>query len=161
MFNLFKACGAFWRCFLGKSEVALPEPVEKDGASEIGEFVSGAIFTLNLLQREGRLIDFLQEDIESFSDAQVGTAVRQIHRECAATLEKYFKLRAISEVAEGQEMSISSSFDPSMIRVTGNTEAGKSVGIVRHKGWISSEQALPQQVGHRNSCVVCPAEINC
>ncbi|MCD4755860.1 MAG: DUF2760 domain-containing protein, partial [Deltaproteobacteria bacterium] len=40
--------------------------------------------TLGLLQREGRLIDFLQEDIEPYDDAQIGAAVREVHRGCRA-----------------------------------------------------------------------------
>src|SRR5262245_66406401 len=35
---------------------------------------------LNLLQREGRLVDFLLEDIQAYSNDQVGAAVRDIHR---------------------------------------------------------------------------------
>src|SRR5260370_10209281 len=35
---------------------------------------------LAVLQRDGRLIDFLAEDIDSYSDAQIGPAVRDIHR---------------------------------------------------------------------------------
>jgi len=40
-------------------------------------FNEGAVYTLMLLQREGRLVDFLQEDLSGFSDEQIGVAVRQ------------------------------------------------------------------------------------
>ncbi|MCK5834510.1 MAG: DUF2760 domain-containing protein [Lentisphaeria bacterium] len=161
MFNVFKAVGAFWSTFLGKNQQLALANTVAEPSSETSEFTAGAIFTLNLLQREGRLIDFIQEDISSFSDAQVGAAVRQIHQQSAETIEKYFKLRAISTVSEGSEMDIPESLDPSMIRLSGKTEQGAKTGVVRHKGWISSEQALPQQVGSRNQSVVCPTEINC
>ena len=34
---------------------------------------------LAILQRDSRLIDFLQEDIAAYSDDQIGAAVREIH----------------------------------------------------------------------------------
>src|SRR5262245_21293587 len=38
---------------------------------------------LAILQRDGRLIDFLLEDIQGVTDdAQVGAAVRDIHKKC-------------------------------------------------------------------------------
>src|SRR5262245_48893552 len=37
---------------------------------------------LAVLQRDGRLIDFLEEDIDAYPDAQIGAAVRDIHRGC-------------------------------------------------------------------------------
>ena len=161
MFNVFKAMGAFWSTFLGKNQKLVLETTSEEKSDDMSEFTAGAIFTLNLLQREGRLIDFLQEDISSISDAQVGAAVRQIHTQSAETIEKYFKLRAISEVPEGTETELPKNLEPSTIRLTGSTEQGANKGVVRHKGWISSEQSLPQQVGSRNQSVVCPAEINC
>src|SRR5205807_3544888 len=43
---------------------------------------------LALLQREGRLLDFLMEDISAAPDAQVGFGVREMHRKCQAALKK-------------------------------------------------------------------------
>src|SRR4051812_9875585 len=37
---------------------------------------------LALLQRDGRLIDFLMEDVAPYADAQVGAAVRSVHAGC-------------------------------------------------------------------------------
>src|SRR2546430_1723420 len=37
---------------------------------------------LILLQREGRLLDFLLEDIQGASDDQIGAGVREIHQKC-------------------------------------------------------------------------------
>src|SRR5438034_935106 len=39
-----------------------------------------ALTLLATLQREARLIDFLKESIGEYSDAQIGAAVRDIHR---------------------------------------------------------------------------------
>src|SRR5690242_20660684 len=59
---------------LPPTPVAKPEP-EKPR-------VDSAVQLLALLQREGRLLDFLGEPIDSFNDAQVGAAVRAIHKGC-------------------------------------------------------------------------------
>ena len=49
---------------------------------------SGApVRLLAVLQAEARLIDFLLEDIATFPDAQVGQAVREIHRKAQAALK--------------------------------------------------------------------------
>src|SRR3954463_4131073 len=40
------------------------------------------LWLLTLLQREGRLLDFLLEDVESYANEQIGAAVRDIHRSC-------------------------------------------------------------------------------
>ena len=50
---------------------------------------------LAVLQRDGRLVDFLQEDIDPYSDAQVGAAVRDIHRGCRKALRDYLTVSPI------------------------------------------------------------------
>src|SRR5690242_19459542 len=42
----------------------------------------GALAMLALLQREGRLIDFLREPLDGFSDGDIGAAARDVHRGC-------------------------------------------------------------------------------
>src|SRR5262245_5919116 len=56
---------------------------------------SDALTLLATLQREARLIDFLMEDLASYDDAQIGAAVRDVHRDCAAVLERIFALRPL------------------------------------------------------------------
>src|SRR5689334_23353693 len=50
-----------------------PKPVKPSGEP---------LRLLALLQREGRLLDFLLEDIQSYPNEQIGVAVRDIHRSC-------------------------------------------------------------------------------
>ncbi|NQZ58866.1 MAG: DUF2760 domain-containing protein, partial [Lentisphaeraceae bacterium] len=71
-----------------------------------------ATYTLALLQREGRLIDFLQEDISSFDDAQIGMAVRQVHAGCRKVLEKHFSIEAVVPALEGETVTVAKGFDP-------------------------------------------------
>src|SRR5689334_12156097 len=47
----------------------------------------GAVELLALLQREGRFVDFLEEAIDGYADAQIGAAARDIHRGCRRILE--------------------------------------------------------------------------
>ena len=43
-----------------------------------------AVQMLAILQRDGRLVDFLMEDLAAYPDAQVGAAVRDVHRRLPA-----------------------------------------------------------------------------
>ena len=54
---------------------------------------SEAITLLATLQREARFVDFIQESLAAYSDAQIGAAVRDVHRDCAAVLKRLFELR--------------------------------------------------------------------
>src|ERR1700688_3682147 len=61
-----------------------------------GSEASGrAVQMLALLQRDGRLVDFLAEDISVYPDAQLGAAVRTIHETCRQVLDHYLKMEPI------------------------------------------------------------------
>src|SRR6516162_7994201 len=77
------------------------EPEEPTGPPK----PSGApLRLLNLLQREGRLLDFLMEDVEGYGDAQIGSAVRDIHRSCRKALEDHLVMEPVLPDAEGAEV---------------------------------------------------------
>jgi hypothetical protein len=44
---------------------------------------------LTLLQRHGRLIDFLMENTTAYVNTQIGAAVRSVHASCRQALERY------------------------------------------------------------------------
>ena len=121
---------------------------------------SDAVYTLTLLQREGRLIDFLKEDISSFSDDQVGAAVRQIHEGCSKVLDRYFKVEALASVNEGESLTVPKDFDPSEYQMSGQV-AGEApyTGSLVHKGWKASALSLPERSSSLNGMVICPAEV--
>src|SRR4029077_6144348 len=75
---------------------------------------------LALLQREGRLVDFLLEDIQAYPDAQIGAAVRDIHRQCRRLLNEHLVLEPVLPQAEGATVEVPPGFDPSAIQLTGN-----------------------------------------
>jgi hypothetical protein len=58
-----------------------PEPVAKKVDLSAAQR-DGALALLALLQRDGRLVDFLREPLDGFADADIGAAARDVHRGC-------------------------------------------------------------------------------
>src|SRR5580700_9033081 len=79
-----------------------------------------AVQMLALLQRDGRLIDFLAENITPYPDAQLGAAVRTIHEACRKALDHYVKLEPILNSDEDQPVTVQGGFDPAAIKLLGN-----------------------------------------
>ena len=120
-----------------------------------------AIYTLTLLQREGRLIDFLKEDISSFEDAQIGAAVRQVHEGCKKVLDRHFSVSPLVDSSEGEKVDIEKGFDPSMYELSGNVSGEPPYkGELRHKGWQATKVDLPTRQKSRNESIICPAEVD-
>jgi hypothetical protein len=122
---------------------------------------SEALQLLALLQREGRLVDFLKEPIDTYNDAQIGAAVRDIHRDCAAVLDRAFSVVSLVENEEGTSLTVMPGFDPELYKLTGNvTGTPPFKGTVRHHGWKVTKQELPIWNGRDDSAdVISPAEI--
>jgi hypothetical protein len=120
-----------------------------------------AVQVLALLQRDGRLIDFLREDISAFSDSQVGAAVRDVHANCRQALDKYFALEPVLTDDEGQPTTVSAPVDPALVKVVGSVTSQASYrGIVRHRGWRVGRVALPSLAPTAGArAVVAPAEV--
>jgi hypothetical protein len=120
-----------------------------------------AVQMLTILQREGRLIDFLQEDLSLYEDAQIGAAVRSIHRGCKDSLSEYVDLKPIFEESEGVEVTVQPDFDSGAIRLTGNVTGNPPFkGILRHRGWRAVRVELPRPVAERGEdWIVAPAEV--
>src|ERR1700724_4737502 len=90
---------------------------------------------LSLLQRDGRLVDFLAEDISVYPDVQLGAAVRTIHETCRQVLDHYVKLEPILDSEEDQPVTVQAGFDPAAIKLIGNVAGERPVrGLLRHKG---------------------------
>lgn len=115
---------------------------------------------LALLQREGRLIDFFMEDIEKLPDAQIGAAVRSIHRDCRKALQDHLTLEAVVDKEEKESITIPSGFDPAAVNLTGNLQGKPPFhGKVRHRGWRVKEAKLPPLPSNHQGFVVAPAEV--
>lgn len=119
-----------------------------------------AVQLLALLQREGRLVDFLSENIQSYDDAQIGAAVRDIHQKCRDVLAEHVTLERVLNMQEGDEITIPAGFDPSAIRLTGNVGSEPPFrGALRHAGWRASKVKLPTQPAGQDPQIVAPAEV--
>jgi hypothetical protein len=119
-----------------------------------------AVQMLALLQRDGRLIDFLAENISPYPDAQLGAAVRTIHEACRKVLEHYVKLEPILNSEENQPLTVQSGFDPAAIKLLGNVTGEPPIrGVLRHKGWRVKEVNLPPLPQGSGRMVIAPAEV--
>lgn len=119
-----------------------------------------AVQMLALLQRDGRLVDFLREDIAAYTDAQVGAAVRDVHAKCRATLERYLALEPVTLEDEGQSFAVTPATDPATVKVVGQVPStGTARGVVRHRGWRVTSVALPALPPSDARRVVAAAEI--
>lgn len=118
-----------------------------------------AIQILSILQREGRLLDFLQEDIQPYDDAQIGAAVRAVHEGCRHALAEHVTLTPILDEAEGTPITLPAGFDAHAIRLSGHV-AGEPPfrGTVRHRGWRVTRIELPQLM-QKQDRVVAAAEV--
>jgi len=119
----------------------------------------GALRLLSLLQQEGRLIDFLEEDIEPYNDAQVGAAVRAIHEGCRSALHQRMRIERIYQQEDGAAIEVEPGFDAAALRLTGNVHGAPPFhGVLQHGGWRASEVALPAGSGV-DPAVLAPAEV--
>lgn len=119
-----------------------------------------AIQLLALFQRDGRLVDFLREDIQPYDDAQIGAAVRDIHQKCRTILDEHLTLERVLNAQEGDEVTIPKDFNPSAIRLTGNVSGEPPFrGALRHAGWRASKVKLPAQPAGQDPQIVAPAEV--
>lgn len=118
-----------------------------------------AVQLLALLQRDGRLVDFLEEDIAAYSDAQVGVAVRDVHANCREVLDKYLPVEPVLPDEEGARTTLGPAVDPASIRLIGNVTQSRASGTVRHRGWRIGRIALPPLPDASARLVIAPAEV--
>ena len=64
---------------------------------------NAALRLLAALQEDGRLVDFLTEDIQGYSDEQIGAATRGIHDACRKALRELRHARARSAGPRGRD----------------------------------------------------------
>jgi Domain of unknown function (DUF2760) len=139
-----------------RASVSHPKEMERPAS----EAFDRAVQMLALLQRDGRLIDFLAENISPYSDAQLGAAVRTIHGACRKVLEHYVKLEPILNSEEDQPVTVEGGFDPAAIKLLGNVTGEPPIrGVLRHRGWHVKEVNLPPLPQGSGRMVIAPAEV--
>ncbi len=119
-----------------------------------------ALQLLALLQRDARLIDFAQEDLGGYSDAQIGAAARVVHDGCAKVLREHFRIVAVRDEAEGSPVTLAAGFDAQAVRLTGQVVGQPPFrGRLGHRGWRAAEVRLPRLAEGHDASVIAPAEV--
>jgi len=138
-----------------------PKPVEPKRPEPKRPSQSEAITLLATLQREARLIDLLMEDLTSYSDDQVGAAVRTIHQDSGKVLNRFFSIQPILNDEEGARVDVPGGFDAARFRLTGKvTGEAPFAGTLRHHGWEATRCELPQFTGSDSAArTIAPAEV--
>lgn len=116
--------------------------------------------SLSLLQREGRLLDFFDEDLDHYNDSQIGAAVRSIQEDCKKAIKKYIDPKPVVAGSEGDFITIEASFDIDAIKLVGNV-AGKPPfkGVIKHPGWKANKKDVPKLSDVKDAGIMTPAEI--
>ena len=155
MNRLILALRAFWHTLTDPHFAARVEPL-------FSRVPSGPdLRVLAVLQRDGRLIDFLEEDLDGYADAQIGAAVRDIHRGCRKSLHDYLTIEPVMNAAEEERGTIAPDYDPAAIRLVGNVNGVPPFqGVLKHHGWRVKEAHLPTLPATRgDASVLSPAEV--
>lgn len=136
-----------------------PEPVAKKVDLSAAQR-DGALALLALLQRDGRLVDFLREPLDGFADADIGAAARDVHRGCKKVLDQYFTLEPVLPGADDAKVTVPKGFDPAEIRVIGEAKGEPPfAGALRHHGWRAAKAQLPTLADGVDRAIVAPAEV--
>jgi hypothetical protein len=143
----------------GGPGAARPEPAKAparvhDAAPE------AALQLLGLLQREGRFVDFVMEDVGAFSDAEIGAAARVVHDGCARALREHLPVAPVRDEAEESRVTLPPGYDAASVRVTGNvTGQPPYTGTLKHRGWRVQRVKLPTLADGHDAAVIAPAEV--
>lgn len=139
---------------------AEPARDERPKVSTAQHHRDGALALLALLQREGRLVDFLREPLDGFSDADIGAAARDVHRGCAKVLAQHLSLEPVMPGSEETKVTVPKGFDPAEIRLIGEAHGEPPLrGTLRHHGWRVVDAKLPALADGVDRTVIAPAEV--
>src|ERR671917_2266208 len=97
------------------AEPARPAPGQPEASRADAEIVH----FLAMLQEKGRLVDFLMDDINVYSDAQVGAAARVVHAGCKGVLREYFRVNPIRAEQEGSTVQVPAGYSTDEYRLIG------------------------------------------
>ena len=142
-------------------EVRIEVPVEKIVETVVEKRVdASALQLLGLLQREARFVDFVQEDVMGYSDAEVGAAARVVHEGCRKVLGAHFSIAPVRSEPEGSRVTLAAGFDATAVRLTGNV-VGQApfTGTLGHRGWRVTEARLPQLTDDKAAAILAQAEV--
>lgn len=168
--RIFIAFAVFFRFIFSRDFAAGVQTLRKGGALPSAAPASAplleeakpdaALQLLGLLQRDGRFIDFLQEDVTAYADADIGAAARVVHEGCRKTLREHFLLAPVTNEAEGGFVTLEKGFDAAAVRVTGKVVGEPPFsGTLTHRGWRVTEVRLPKVAAGHDARILAQAEV--
>ncbi len=118
------------------------------------------LHSLSVLQREGRLLDFFDEDLSLYEDEQIGAAVRSIQEDCKNAVKKYIDPKPVIDSEEGEKVTIEAGFDIDAVKLVGNV-AGQPPfeGVLKHRGWKAGKKDVPKLSDIQDPGIMTPAEV--
>jgi hypothetical protein len=135
----------------------LPSRLEKVEDAPIAS-ANGALQLLSLLQREGRFVDFVEQEITAFGDADIGAAARLVHEGCRRALHAHGRIVSVRNEAEGAPLTLEKACAD--VKLVGNVAGSAPYrGVLRHRGWRVEELTLPTSIGAHDPKLVAPAEL--
>ncbi len=144
----------------GALTTEVPEPAVEKPTPFLAAAPDSALQLLGLLQQEGRLVDFLEEDVGGFADAEIGGAARVVHEGCRKVLREHLHIEPVSDKQEGDRLTLEQGFDAAAFRLTGNVVGTAPFsGTLAHRGWRATEVKLPKIAAGHDASVIAPAEV--
>ena len=142
-------------------EVRVEVPVEKVVEKRVEvPTATAALQLLGLLQREARFVDFVQEDVAGYQDAEIGAAARVVHEGCRKALREHVTLEPVRPEAEGSRVILPPGFDAASVRVSGNVVGQPPfTGTLAHRGWRAAAVRLPQLTDEKAAAIIAQAEV--
>lgn len=152
----------------GRYEVEKAEDQSSEKSVEVAKTIpslktsnpDSAFQLLSLLQQEARFIDFLNEDLAGFSDAEIGAVARVVHEGGKKTLDQYFTIDPIRSEQEESSITLDAGFNSEQNRVIGNVVGEPPfTGALVHRGWQVTEANLPKLAEGHDARILAPAEV--
>jgi hypothetical protein len=142
------------------SAPAAPSPRFNDSDAVSRARTEGALVLLGLLQREGRLVDFLREPLDGYDDAAIGAAVRDVHRGCKKVLDEHLAIEPVMPGREEAPVTVPRGFDPAEVRLVGRVDGQPPFrGTLVHHGWRAVTVRFPSLSEGVDRHVLAPAEV--
>jgi hypothetical protein len=144
------------------AKAAEPAAVAPKGRDERTD--AEIVHFLGLFQQKGRLVDFLMEDVTSFSNEQVGAAARVVHQGCSQVVKEFFVIEPAHQGEDGSPVTLEEGYDSAAYQLSGKLEGSPPFkGTLAHHGWVAREVKLPRLVkdSHKTEkgLVIAPAEV--
>ncbi|EMI57844.1 DUF2760 domain-containing protein [Rhodopirellula sallentina] len=121
-----------------------------------------AITLLATLQRDARLVDLIQEDLDQYQDAQVGAAARPCLKQCRQSLDRILKIEKLVDAKENESITVPADASAARYRWIGESSGTEeTTGKVVHPGWQAVSIELPQWSGDEDDAkVIAPAQVS-